>query len=191
MLQFDIRPMVVKIILLSFFFLGAVILFTLLFHDFFNKPKIEEKEVGPFKAVVKRFIGSYYKVGPTMTEVDGYLRKIGLSSTKGIGIYYDNPGKTSQDKLRSDVGDIIGQVGEPVIKKIRQKYEVKEIERQKAAVVTYPIKSFLSYMLGPMKVYPAIDEYFRKNGYSNYSFAIEIYDIANKKILYMMPVSGR
>jgi len=170
-----------------------VILVILAYHDFFKTPKIEEKEVGPFTIAVKRYIGSYYKVGPTMNEVDKLLRDIGLKPTRGVGLYYDDPAKKDQNKLRSDVGDMIGRVDEKTLEKIKEKLTVKEIEKQRAVVVTFPIKSPLSYMIGPMKVYPAITKYFKEKGYPEYSeskgYGMEIYNIPNKVTLYIIPLA--
>ena len=113
----------------------------LYYHDFFSSPKIVEKEMGPFTIVSKRFAGPYYKVGPTMDEVDAWLRENGVESTKGVGLYYDDPADVKESELRSDVGNIVENVDEETLAKIKEKFEVKEISKTKFAVIEFPIKS--------------------------------------------------
>jgi DNA gyrase inhibitor GyrI len=179
-----------NVLFISFTVLLLVGVTALAYHGFFSTPAITEKEVGPYLVAVKRFTGSYYKVGPTMTEVDTWLRENGVNSTKGVGLYYDDPAKVPEDQRRSDVGNILEGVDEQTLEKIKEKFTVIEIKKSKAAVVDYPIKSPLSYMLAPMKVYPEIAKYWTQKGYEEEegSFSIEIYDIPNKVTSYIIPV---
>lgn len=180
-----------KIILVVVILLIAMLLGALAYHGFFSKIEITEKEVGPYTFATKRFIGSYYKVGPTMTEVDSWLRENGVMATKGVGLFYDDPVKVAEESLRSDVGNVLDNVDEKTLAKIREKFTVKDIARQKAVVIEFPIKSPLSYMLAPIKVYPMINKYWKDKGYSEMTsggFSIEIYDIEGKITTYIMPI---
>lgn len=180
-----------KIILILLFSLIILVIGVLAYHDFFVNPQVTEKEMGPYTIAVKRFVGGYYKVGPTMTEVDTWLRSIGVNSTRGVGLYYDDPAKQKENELRSDVGNILEKVDKKILEKIKEKLEVKDIKKQKMVVVKYPIKSPFSYMLGPMKVYPAINKYWQEKKYpmnKEGSFGMEIYDIPGKTTYYLMPI---
>ena len=178
----------IKKILLIFILLTLLIVAILAYHDFFTSPKVTEKEMGPYLIATKRFVGSYYKVGPTMTEVDTQLRNLGVKSTLGIGLYYDSPAQKKENELRSDVGNVLENVNEITLTKIKKELDVKEIKKQKAVVVAYPIKSPLSYMLGAMKVYPAITQYWQEKKYPNSKdgYGVEIYDIPGKITYYFM-----
>ena len=46
----------------------------------------------------------------------------------------------------------------------------------------------VSYMIGPMKAYPAMTKYAKENGYSESTVGIEVYDEENKKIIFMMDI---
>lgn len=182
---------VLKVFAGILFVFCLIILGILSYHGVFSRPSVTEKEVGPFTAATKRFLGAYSNVGPTMTEVDTWLRSLNISSTKGIGFYYDDPAKTAESELRSDVGNILENVDEEIKQKIKEKLDIKEIERQKAVVVEFPIKSPLSYILGPMIVYPTINDYWIQKGYSmdgENSVGIEIYDMVGNKTTYIMPI---
>ena len=162
----------------------------LAYHDFFTSPLVSEKEIGPYTVATERFVGSYYQVGPTMAQVDIWLRENGINSTKGVGLYYDDPASKDQSELRSDVGNVLENVDDQTLAKIKERYEVKEIGKQKAVVVEYKIKSSLSYMIGAMKVYPAISKYWQENGYPQDpdGYGVEIYDIPGKMTYYIMPI---
>lgn len=179
-----------KAILAILALLILAIIGILAYHGFFSTPRVTEKEIGPYTVATKRFMGSYYKVGPTMTEVDNGLKEIGIKATKGVGLFWDDPAKVAENKLRSDVGNILENVDAETLNKIKAKYEIKEIGRIRAVVVEYSMKSMLSYMIAPMKVYPAISKYWNEKGYPKdlESFSLEIYDLPGKTTLYIMPI---
>ncbi|MGI5826810.1 MAG: GyrI-like domain-containing protein [Patescibacteria group bacterium] len=182
---------VLKVLFVSFTVLLLTVVAVLSYHGFFSTPQVTEKEVGPYLVAVKHFTGSYYKVGPTMTEVDTWLRENGVNSTKGIGLFYDDPAKVPENQRRSAVGNVLEGVDESTLAKIKEKLEVIEIKPSRAVVVEHPIKTPLSYMLAPMKVYQEINRYWTNKGYppeTEGSFSIEIYDIPGKITTYIMPI---
>jgi hypothetical protein len=169
----------------------AIIVFGILhFHGFFIEPQITEKEIGPYTVASTRFVGSYSKVGPVMEKVDAWLRSININSTKGIGLYYDDPSKVEASKLRSDVGDILEDIDNNDLNKISEKYDIKNIQKTKAVVTEFPIRSMLSYMIAPTKVYPVLNKYWQEKGYekTENGYIIEIYDVQNKTIQFIMPI---
>lgn len=190
MLYLPIMKKTIKSIFIVFALLALAILGILAYHGFFSAPQVTEKEIGPYTVATKRFLGSYYKVGPAMTEVDNGLKEMGIKATKGVGLFWDDPAKAEESKLRSDVGNVLEGVDAETLNKIRGKFEVREIGKIRAVVVEHPIKSMLSYMLAPMKVYPAINKYWSKKGYSTEleNFSLEIYDVPGKTTLYIMPI---
>jgi DNA gyrase inhibitor GyrI len=180
---FKVFLAVLLVIALSFFGM-------LYYHDFFSSPQVVEKEMGPYTLVTKRFVGAYHKVGPTMDEVDSWLRENGVESTKGVGLYHDDPANVEESQLRSDVGNIVENVDEEVLVKIKEKFEVREIPKTKSAVIEFPIKSPLSYMIAPMKAYPALTQHWIEKGYAvtDSDVGIEIYDIPGKVTSYMFSI---
>ena len=182
----SMKIILVVVVLIIVMFWGV-----LAYHGFFSSIEIVEKETGPYTFATKRFVGSYYKVGPTMKEVDSWLRENGVIATKGVGLFYDDPEKVAQEELRSDVGNVLENADEQILAKVREKFTVKNIARQKALVIEFPIKSPLSYMLAPIKVYPMISKYWKDKGYPEMTdggFSIEIDDIDGKVTTYIMPI---
>ncbi len=57
------------------------------------------------------------------------------------------------------------------------------------AVGEFPLKSFLSYIIGPARVYPKFTEYEKGKKLAS-GYSMEIYDHQSKKILYCMPIGG-
>jgi hypothetical protein len=56
-------------------------------------------------------------------------------------------------------------------------------------VVEFPLKNSLSYMIGPMKVYPVIAKYMKDKGYNNEVPMVELYDMMAKKIYYIANIT--
>jgi hypothetical protein len=182
---------VLKVVFVVFTVLLLIVVAVLSYHGFFSTPEVTEKEIGPYLIAVKRFTGSYYKVGPIMTEVDTWLRENGVNSTKEVGLFYDDPDKVPESQRRSAVGNVLEGVDELTLEKIKEKLEVIEIKPYRAVVVEYPIKTPLSYMLGPMKVYQEINRHWTNKGYppeAEGSFSIEIYDVPGKVTTYIMVI---
>ncbi len=106
-----------------------------------------------------------------------------IATTKGIGIYYDNPKKVEKDKLRSEIGCIIENTDSATLIKLSEKYQVKALPQSSFVVAEFPFKGQLSVLLGIMKVYPTLEAYSKEHGYSD-SPITEIYDVPNGKIIY-------
>ena len=152
------------------------------------KPEVVEKQVPAMMMVVKEHKGSYMKTKQPMDEVYEGLMSMGVEPTRGVGVYYDDPAEVAEEDLRSEVGSLVEGLSEEKLAEIREKFAVKEYEEMPAMVVEFPIKTMLSYMIGPMRVYPAIQTHWQGKGYMESEIGIEIYDIPNKTITYVMPI---
>jgi hypothetical protein len=73
-------------------------------------------------------------------------------------VYYDDPANTS-GTLRSDVGSVISQKDLSKLNKKSSDYKLKVVEGGDKVVIEFPYKNALSYMVGPMKVYPVMNKY--------------------------------
>jgi hypothetical protein len=104
-----------------------------------------------------------------------------------IGIYYNDPKKSIKENLRSDCGYIITENDLAKINKSNILYNIGRIKAKKSAVVEFPLINSISYMLAPIKCYPALDEYSKEKGVSMYT-SYELYDKQNKKIRIVMPI---
>jgi DNA gyrase inhibitor GyrI len=175
------------IILLALFML----IIGYLYHmGMFSLYVVAEENIGPYKYVYKTHMGPYKETGQIGMDVYNNLLEDDIQTKLGLGIYYDNPKNTPADQLRSEMGSIIETSDYEKFETVKEKYSVKEIPETKCMVVRFPIKNNLSYMVGPMKVYPIIEKYMQKMGYkmTEKDVGYEIYDVGNKEILYALPI---
>jgi hypothetical protein len=152
----------------------------------FTRIKAEETVEGGYKVAGLEFTGSYSKAGKSISEVDKKLKDMGVNCSKGFGIYYDDPKITPQEKCRSFVGNILEEKDFYKIPELKLAgLKIDSIPKSKAVVAVFPAKTFLSYMIGPLKAYPVLSQYINENKYK-VTFSLEVYDMPEKRITYMM-----
>jgi hypothetical protein len=152
------------------------------------KAAVTETVTGPYTYAYEEFTGPYKNTGPVFDRVYKTLAAEGITTTKGIGVYFDNPMEVPADKLRSHCGSIIEEKDAAKVAALKDKVKIGTIQAQESVVVELPLKNSLSYMFGPMKAYPALGTYISEKGYKA-TRSFEIYDMSAKKILYVMQVT--
>ncbi|OQY40703.1 MAG: hypothetical protein B6229_01035 [Spirochaetaceae bacterium 4572_7] len=65
----------------------------------------------------------------------------------GIGIYLDDPSSVAVDELRSEGGVVIDEDDISKLDINRNNYKIKNLEKTDYAVITFPFKNKLSYMV--------------------------------------------
>lgn len=179
-----------KIILIILGILVVLIVGTYAYYGGFKKVEIKIEEQGGEVMVYEEVIGDYSQTYEASDRVyNSLLNEEKIETTKGIGIFYDDPEKVEKGSLRSEVGCVVENIDSAAIAKLSEKYKVKVIPRKEYIVAEFPMKGFMSIMIGIMKVYPALDTYCEKHGYGN-SPIIEIYDNANKKTIYRQGIEN-
>ncbi|MFC1770539.1 GyrI-like domain-containing protein [Candidatus Margulisiibacteriota bacterium] len=158
----------------------------LAYMGMFSNIKITEKETGPYLIAYESFVGPYAQSGKVFDKVYKALKSENIETLRGCGIYYDNPADVPAEKLRSDCGVIIEEKDLAAFEKVKSKYKTKTIQKATRLVAEFPKKNMLSYMFGPMKVYPAFNKYCKAKGYNESTLGYEIYDETNKKIIFLM-----
>jgi len=175
---------------------AAIILFPILIllivlsqHGLFAPVKIAEKDTGPYLLVYKKHTGEYKNVGPVMDALYYDLKdKHEIETTKGFGIYYDNPRKVDKDKLRSIVGCIVENKTIEDLSHLTEDYGVKEYPSSKSLVAQFPYSGKISIIIGVFKVYPKLSAFIEQKKYPQTPI-MEIYDQPNKTIEYIAPVN--
>lgn len=138
--------------------------------------------------VYEKVIGDYKKTSKYTNKIyQELLDKEKIETTRGIAIFYDNPRQTDKNKLRSDVGCILNSPDNATIAKLSASYQVKTLPANSFITTEFPIKGSLSFIIGVIKVYPALTGYCQKQGFKE-SPITEIYDTPNKKIIYRKEV---
>jgi hypothetical protein len=180
--------MILKIILVIVIILIFIVFILLWNAGLFHKIEIEETEMGPYVLIYNDLTGPYKGIKNVQDEIYyALLNKEKIETYKGFGIYYDDPKKIPEEKLRSIGGCILEEKDFDKLPDLKNKYKVKSFEKQKCAVTSFPFKNPLSVMLGLLRVYPSLNEYFEKKNLKHNEM-MEIYDIPAKKIIYIHPI---
>lgn len=160
----------------------------LYYMGMFSEIPVERSKKGPYNFAYVEHIGPYSGVGKPMEKLDEKMCAAGFNSRDGIGLYYDDPKTTSSEELKSEVGFIIINEDMGKIDGAKEEFDFQILPAGDYAVAEFPIRNILSYMLGPMKVYPAIDAFVTEKNLTASGPGIEIYDMAAKKIFFLMKV---
>jgi hypothetical protein len=164
---------------------GLYFVMELLHNGIFSTPVIRERDIGPYTLVYTKYIGDYKNVGPAMDKVYYDLKnRYGIVTTKGFGIYYDDPKTVSSDKLRSIVGCIVESKSINEIGNLRSSFGVYEYPVSKSVVAEFPYKGKMSVIIGILKCYPKLSAYTDSKKYPSVPI-MELYDQPNKKIEYI------
>lgn len=174
------KKLISAVLVIIVFFLGV-----LWYLGVFSSLSIEEKEMGPYTMVYAEHIWDYKKVWSLMDDIYEVLKESWVEQIAGIWIYYDNPAIVLKEELRSEIWSVISSDDVLKLLELGISYKIKTIEPGEKIVVEFPYKNMLSYMIWPMKVYPIMEKYMIEKWYEWKNPAIEIYDIANKKIYFM------
>ncbi|MDY6934726.1 MAG: GyrI-like domain-containing protein [Spirochaetota bacterium] len=165
-----------------------VLLIVLSMYGLFASVKIAEKDIGPYLLVYKKHIGDYKNVGQIMDKLYYDLKdNYDIETTKGFGLYYDNPQEVDKKKLRSIVGCIVEDKSVEDLNIIGNKYGVKEYPSSKCVVAEFPYKGKMSIILGIFKVYPKLNSYIDEHKYPQMPI-MELYDQPNEKIEYISSI---
>ncbi|MDR0230510.1 MAG: GyrI-like domain-containing protein [Dysgonamonadaceae bacterium] len=173
-----------KIILVIVIVLIILVVIVYAYYGGFKTITFRVEEQGGETIVYEEMIGDYSQTPKVQDKVyHALLNDEKIETTKGFGIYYDNPKEVEKSKLRSEIGCIVEGLDSTAIAKLTEKYKVKTLPKSNCIVTEFPYKGVVSVFIGIMKVYPAFEKYCKQHGLSN-SPMIEIYDIPNKKIIY-------
>jgi DNA gyrase inhibitor GyrI len=173
-----------KVTLIILAILVILIICVYAYYGGFTKVNLKIENQGGETIVYENVIGDY-KQTPKFTDKIYYalLNDEKIETTRGIGIFYDNPQKVEKEKLRSEVGCVIENMDSAIISKLSEKYQIKTLEKTDYIVAEFPFKGGISVIFGIMKVYPGLNKYCEENGFKD-SPITEIYDVSNKKIVY-------
>ena len=153
------------------------------YYGGFRTIKFTEEIQGGETLVYEEMMGDYSQSPTVQMKIYEALLNEGIETTKGFGIYYDDPKTVETSQLRSEVGCIVEGLDCEAIAQLSEKYNVKTLPAGNCIVTEFPNKGMLSILIGIIKVYPALETYCKQQGANN-SPVMEIYDVPNKKIIY-------
>jgi hypothetical protein len=142
-------------------------------------------EAGPFCVVYREHTGSYDNVKYSLYDVSKYLKdKRAILPRRGFALLLDDPAVVAKDKLRSESG----YMTDTLLTNVSQPYKSGILSKKTGVIATFPLRSFLSPMTGPVKFYPKMAELLTKNNLRATGEIMEIYDMVSKRIVYFAPV---
>ena len=170
---------ILLIALITFFTGLGYLLFQ---HGLTVKIRFEPEEMAAMKLAFKLHIGDYAQSGRSMDEIYHLLREQEIDNLTGFGLYYDNPGTTPKEELRSLTGCIINDPSDfERIEGIKKAV----LPASMALVATFPYKSNFSIALGAVKVYSSLAKYRTLHNIPEVP-VMEIYDMKNARIIYVV-----
>jgi hypothetical protein len=174
------RTIVIIIIVLFVLFLG-----TSFYAGMFDKLSLEIAQVGPYPIVYREYKGPYDEVKFALHDVYRYLKTKRMQWTsRGIGIFYDDPRTVKQQDLRG----IAGCVTDTLLTNLDTPYKSQILPKTRAIVGTFHIRSFLSNYTGTQKYYSAKESFARENKVVLAGPVIELFDMGARRVFYIAPV---
>ncbi|MEW6516243.1 MAG: GyrI-like domain-containing protein [candidate division FCPU426 bacterium] len=153
----------------------------------FSPVPVNEREMGPYTVVFESFVGPYAQTGGVFSRLYENLKADGIETEDGIGLYYDDPRQVPAAQLRSDCACVLTPEQMVKAQALGTKYRFKTIEKSACLVAEFPIRLPMSYMIAPMKTYPALMQAAQARGLT-IGAPYEYYAMKAKKIIVAAPV---
>ncbi len=144
-----------------------------------------EVVMGPYTVAYVDHVGDYTSLWEPMQDLYDVLSGQNISSDMWIWIFYDDPSVVATGELRSEGGVIIEKEDFQKLDLNSEDYKVKNLDKTNYAVITFPLKNVVSYVVWAKRAYPILWKYLEDNGYSLEVVWMEMYDMQNKMIYYM------
>lgn len=146
---------------------------------FFHGVHVEEVECGPFKFVYREMSGTNMKkVGEITTALAGLLDAQGIQQRKPLDVFF--PDSTAQ------IGFAVEGVPESKLAALSGETKIRDIPAGRCMKADFPWKNPLSFMVGYMKVDPALKKHRESHGYKK----VEAMTLnQGKSILYLQPIA--
>ena len=124
----------------------------------FSTITIEEKQMGPFYLVYREMKGTdMSQIGIITNELNDVLVKKGYATHKPFDVFYPDG--------HAEIGFEVDEAEYSRFSAADTSYLSKEIPGQRFMTTTFPWKMVMSYMVGFMKVDPALEAYRKQHGY--------------------------
>jgi effector-binding domain-containing protein len=165
-----------KKIVITFLAAIAVFLVAVFVHvGGYKNVVVTQREIPSLSFVFAEHIGPYHEVSSVMDEVEAWLKERQISCVKTFGEYLDNPKSVEAKRLRSHVGCVVN-IAQAPIDLGPYKFEMRPAGRYVQA------KFDGSPAIGPLKVYPQMEDYIRDHHLAVDPSAIEIYTMTGDKV---------
>lgn len=152
-----------------FTIIGIVIILGLTFlwySGFFTKIKIEEKEIQPMTFVGIERYGDYSENLRIIDSIKKEIQKKDIKINETFCIYYDKAEETAPENQHSIIGCILDPEYEnKIIQLKREQWLIQNFGKTKCMYVEFPNRNNYSLHAAKSKIYHAIEEHSKSNGY--------------------------
>lgn len=150
----------------------------------FKSVEIRNQESGPYLMVYLDHMGPYHKIVSKIEEVEKWSKENQFDCRLSFGEYFDNPDTVEEARLKSIGGCLIelnssdnsDQLAQQWIQKLKAPMKVKIVPKQNYVFAEF----FGSPGIGPIKVYPKVEEFIQERKLQRHSSIIEIYEILDR-----------
>lgn len=165
---------VIFIVLSCLIVFAVTIFFRLGGHKEVN---IITKDLGPTAVIYTDHLGPYHEVNDSIVKVENWATEHNLPCQKTFGVYLDNPNTSDPTRLRSEVGCILdGITSVSLTDQLPDWLKFKSYEEGQYVVAIFEGAP----SIGPMKVYPAVDEYIKEKRFVKKAPPMEIYSFSGE-----------
>ncbi len=138
----------------------------------FASVAVERGTIGPIPIAYTTYRGPYSGIGDAWTGFQSEWEAAGATGCDSLAVYLDPP-DTPPEKTRSILACRTDTASAQNAAALQSAFNSFTVPQSNALLAEFPFKNFFSYMVGPMKVYPAIQEMWPDN--FDPTVAIEIY----------------
>ena len=137
----------------------------------FKEVEIIQDEWGNINAIYLEHTGEYHKIAKSIAKVEEWAEANAIDCAVTFGEYLDNPKETEPDNLRSNAGCLL-----ETLPNIEIPFKTKKFSKHRALMVNFEG----SPAVGPLKVYPKVNEFALDNQMKFLGNPIEVYTKTSK-----------
>jgi len=139
--------------------LGVTIFITLWRAGAFADVKVEQGNQGGYLLIGADHKGSYQKIGSVFSKVKEAQIAHKMDSAMFVGVYYDDPGKVEEAKLRSFAGIVVkDSIDGLKLIKSNPDFHFVSIANRKSYYTELETSGMLSMIIAAVKAYPKLGE---------------------------------
>ncbi len=154
----------------------------------FSKPvTIELTTSQRMTLIYAEHIGAYHHISPVIQSVEEKLKSKGVTCAVTFGEYLDDPKKVDEDRLKSFGGCAFDQTS-PALQKMTEELKLEYRVVEPRTVIRAQFEG--SPSIGPLKVYPKIEEMIQDQRLIKGGPMIETYEVQGERVktTYLQPI---
>ncbi|GAB4518087.1 MAG: hypothetical protein Tsb0010_02300 [Parvularculaceae bacterium] len=168
----------------------AVILGAVAYMGGFQKVEIARGSFGPAEIVFTTHRGPYREIGASWERFADEFAAEGFTRCNALAIYLDPPDAAPED-LRSILACRIDGLDEAEKRALAARFSHAVLPRTETFTASFPYRNYASYILAPMKVYPAFAKHDGGEA-GDALLAIEVYGVEGEfdEIGFVLPIGA-